>query len=67
MKSKCEYCKKKINVTNSFECDCSNKYCHIHRFPETHNCQQIHIKKEKELKQLQDCLVKVDFEKISII
>ena len=38
-KPRCSFegCNKKLTITD-MECRCRNKYCQLHRIPETHDC-----------------------------
>jgi len=64
---RCFLCSKKINLTNEFECDCKHFFCSQHRYAETHQCKKMNDKKEREIEQLKNTLVKMDYDKISII
>lgn len=38
VRQRCEECRKKIGIVNSYHCRCGKVYCSQHRYPETHNC-----------------------------
>jgi len=61
---KCYECKKKINITNSFNCKCSNyKFCFKCRFD--HNCCIDYIEENKE--RIESKNPKIEFKKIDKI
>jgi hypothetical protein len=65
--NKCFYCKKKINITNCFECECKENYCSKHRYPDSHDCKKSDFRKQRDIQFLKENLVKIEYDKISII
>lgn len=35
---RCSQCKKKLNITNTYNCRCGRMFCAVHRYSEVHNC-----------------------------
>lgn len=35
---RCSQCKKKLNITNTYNCRCGELFCAVHRYSEVHNC-----------------------------
>ncbi|CAG0918120.1 unnamed protein product [Notodromas monacha] len=35
---RCSVCRKKLNLTNGFDCRCGNLFCGLHRYAEAHDC-----------------------------
>uniref|UniRef100_T2MA76 AN1-type zinc finger and ubiquitin domain-containing protein 1 n=1 Tax=Hydra vulgaris TaxID=6087 RepID=T2MA76_HYDVU len=35
---RCMVCSKKLGLATTYECRCSQKFCSVHRYPETHTC-----------------------------
>ena len=63
-KIRCFVCRKKLGLM-PFECKCGLKFCALHRAPETHNCTYDY--KSEGCKKLEERLVKVCAEKITVI
>jgi len=63
---RCSECSKRINITNSFLCDCGKNLCGLHRFLETHECARKDVFLSDEKKRLAERLVRVEKEKLEI-
>ena len=57
-----ESCKKKLTLTNNFECECRNFYCIKHKFSEDHDCVYDYKNNQKEF--LQKKLIKIEYDKV---
>jgi predicted nucleic acid binding AN1-type Zn finger protein len=67
-KPRCSFegCNKKLTITDMV-CRCGNKYCQLHRVPETHDCS-FNFKKMDEEKFMKKCgLGGGEIDKISVI
>lgn len=49
---KCENCKRSSSIT--IKCSCNKEYCTKCRLPETHGCEQLKIKKQKDTTLLEN-------------
>jgi len=56
---RCFICLKKL-IIMEFKCKCNNIFCHIHRYPEEHNCTYDHKEdgKRKLKNELDNTIVK---------
>lgn len=44
----CFQCKKRLRVTNNYECKCGDIFCAAHRFCDQHNCAYDYVKENME-------------------
>lgn len=67
VKEFCSKCKKKINITNKFICQCENIFCSEHRYIESHDCITIENKIKQERNKLETEMPKIECQKLEII
>ncbi len=59
---RCAECNKKINITNSIECQCHKLLCYKHRYQTEHACNFDFKSKEREI--LSKTLIKIKNDKV---
>lgn len=59
---RCSECNKKINITNSIECQCKKLLCYKHRYQTEHACNFDFKTKERNI--LAKSLVKIENDKV---
>lgn len=47
-KNRCWICRKKMTLAGQFTCKCGYTFCGQHRYPDSHNCDIIDIKKKHQ-------------------
>ncbi|XP_045478523.1 uncharacterized protein LOC123683482 isoform X2 [Harmonia axyridis] len=48
-KTRCTICRKRLNITNVYDCRCGNLYCAAHVYAELHDCNYDYKKNGKEI------------------
>lgn len=54
--NRCGLCKKRLGLLY-VECLCRNRYCLLHRYPESHNCKNLHDKQALDKTRLSESLL----------